>query len=159
MNERAARELLDPAASLRGKGTLRRVLTFAAIGAASTAAFVLLYAALREVAPPLVANALALMLTMGANFLANRRYTFEVRGGPLFRHAVQYLVAYGLGVGGSTLALGTGLAIAQHPGRVAETGIALASGLVATVIRYVLLSAWVFRTPDLMPHPVSEVKP
>ncbi|MGD9933479.1 MAG: GtrA family protein [Dehalococcoidia bacterium] len=157
MNQRAARELLEPAASLRGDGALRRVLTFAAIGSASTAAFALLYAALREVAPPLVANALALVLTMGTNFLANRRYTFQVRGGSLLTHAIQYVVAYGLGLGGSTLALAIGLAIAQDPGRISETGIALAAGLVATVTRYVLLSVWVFRTPNLMPHVVPEV--
>ena len=131
--------------SFRASGAIRRLITFATIGAASTAAFALLYAALREVASPFVANALALLLTMGANFLANRRYTFQVRGGPLITHALQYLVTYVVGVAGSTLALATGLALAQDPGRVAETGIALVSGLVATMVRYTLLATWVFR--------------
>ncbi|MCA9831477.1 MAG: GtrA family protein [Dehalococcoidia bacterium] len=154
MNHSTAGEAPDILIPSRAAGHIQRLATFAAIGAASTAAFVVLYAALREITAPLPANAFALTLTMGANFLANRRYTFQVRGGSLFVHALQYGVAYGLGLAASTLVLAIGIGLAGEPGRTVETAIALASGLVATVIRYVLLSAWVFRKPDLTRIPV-----
>jgi putative flippase GtrA len=56
-------------------------LTFAAIGALSTAAYVLIYAVTRSEASAQYANAIALALTTVANTQVNRRFTLGIRGG------------------------------------------------------------------------------
>ena len=53
---------------------------FAAIGVLSTIAYVLIYAALREIASAHVSNLLALAITALASTQANRHFTFGVRG-------------------------------------------------------------------------------
>ncbi len=60
--------------------------SFLVIGALCTAAYAILYTLLRHggVAPG-AANALSLAATMGANFAANRRFTFRAAGEPLGR--------------------------------------------------------------------------
>src|SRR5664279_5274203 len=60
--------------------TLRQLASFGAIGVASTAAYVVLYAWLREATPAGIANALALVITAVGNTAANRWLTFGVRG-------------------------------------------------------------------------------
>jgi putative flippase GtrA len=62
------------------RGQFRQLASFGGIGVASTLAYIALYSALRAVAIPAVASALALLITAVANTAANRRITFEVRG-------------------------------------------------------------------------------
>lgn len=123
----------------------RRLVSFVAIGAVCTVAFILLYSLVRTAAGPLTANLVALSLTMTVNFSANRRYTFEATGGALPVQGVQYAAVYLLGLGASTGVLHTSLNLVSEPGRVIETMIAVGAGAVATGIRFLLLSAWVFR--------------
>lgn len=122
-----------------------RFANFAVIGAVCTVAFALLYNAFRLAVPPLGANVGALSLTMVVNFAANRRFTFEAEHGPVARQALQYGVAYVIGLAGSTLALHVALVLFPAPGALLETLLAVGAGAVATVTRFVLLSAWVFR--------------
>src|SRR4051812_43578094 len=70
-----------------------QLLRFAGVGAASTAAYALLYLLLRPLLGPFTANTLALLLTAIANTAANRRLTFGVSGrsGVLGDHAVGLL--------------------------------------------------------------------
>jgi hypothetical protein len=77
----------------------RQLVRFAGVGAASTAAYALLYLVLRPLTGPFTANALALLLTAVANTAANRRLTFGVRGssGMIGDHAVG-LLAFGAGL-------------------------------------------------------------
>lgn len=124
---------------------VRQFASFAVIGIISTLAFVVLYAAARAFVGPLVANFVALTLTMLFNFAANRAYTFRARDGRWAVQGGQYLVAYLLGLGGSSGVLWASLELVSEPPRTVETLIAVAAGGVATVIRFVLLSAWVFR--------------
>lgn len=78
--------LRSAARSLARHGIGREVLTFGAIGIASTAAYAVLYLAIRSVTGPAAANALALVITAVGNTAANRRLTFggaEPRLGPV----------------------------------------------------------------------------
>jgi len=129
----------------RGRDRARRFGAFAVIGFISTGAFVVIYAIARMGMAPLGANFTALSLTMLFNFAANRKYTFEATHGALHVQGVQYLAVYLLGLGASSAALHLSLMVFDDPARVMETLIAVAAGGVATVIRFMLLSAWVFR--------------
>jgi putative flippase GtrA len=130
-----------------GRGGARRFGSFAVVGVISTGAFVALYALGRTLMGPMAANFAALSLTMLFNFAANRKYTFEATHGPIHVQTVQYLAVYVLGLGASSAVLQASLSLASEPGRLLETAIATGAGGVATVIRFLLLSAWVFRRP------------
>lgn len=127
------------------RGTLRRFASFAVVGAISTVAYVALYALARTAVGPLAANFAALSLTMFFNFAANRNYTFRATHGPWPAQGVQYLAVYILGLGASSGVLHVALDLVSEPPRTIETLIAVAAGAVATLIRFVLLSSWVFR--------------
>src|SRR5262249_49284068 len=64
----------------------RQLFRFAAIGVASTLAYLVLFALLRDVMSAQPANALALLVTAIANTSANRRLTFGITGR---RHAAR----------------------------------------------------------------------
>ncbi len=130
-----------------GRDGAMRFGSFALVGVISTGAFVALYALGRTLMGPIAANFTALSLTMLFNFAANRKYTFAATHGPIHVQAVQYLAVYVLGLGASSAVLQASLSLVSEPGRMLETGIATGAGGVATVIRFLLLSAWVFRRP------------
>ena len=68
-----------------------------AVGAVTTAAYLLLYAALEPHVGEQVANALALVATASANTSGNRRLSFELRGREgAVRHHMQGLVIFGV---------------------------------------------------------------
>jgi putative flippase GtrA len=144
MRRAHARSLREAAGGSRGSGELA---SFVAVGLACTAAYALLYTLLRGETTDLVANAVALLLTMGANFEANRRFTFRASRQSRLRQAGGYIAAYALGLGASSVALVGLLAALGRPGGLENTAAALAAGLVATVVRFVLMRRWVFR-PD-----------
>jgi len=118
-----------------------QVVSFAVVGIASTAAYVLLYLLLRGVMPAQAANVLSLLATAVANAAANRRLTFGISGRRYAaRHQVKGLIAFGVG-----LALTSGaLAALNHPSRGLEVSVLIAANLVATVVRFVLYRTWVF---------------
>ncbi|MFG2788412.1 glycosyltransferase [Streptomyces sp. NPDC048419] len=126
-------------------GLAGQLLRFCAVGAVSTLGYVLLYVALRPATGPQAANAGALLLCALANTAANRRLTFGLRGrGGALRHHAKGLLVFAVG-----LALTSGsLAALQHltPGaaRSTETGLLVAANLAATLLRFLLLRAWVF---------------
>ncbi|WP_055525103.1 bifunctional glycosyltransferase family 2/GtrA family protein [Streptomyces graminilatus] len=134
-----------PADAPRDGGLFGQLLRFGAVGAVSTVGYVLLYAALRKVAEPQAANALALLVCAIANTAANRRLTFGVRGRDgVLRHQSKGLLVFAVG-----LALTSGSLSALHhfaPGaaRATEVGVLVAANLGATVVRFLLLRAWVF---------------
>ena len=127
-----------------GGGT--RLVRFAAIGAASTLAYVLLYLALRGTLGAQAANALSLLVTVVANTAVNRRFTFGITGR---RHAVRHqwrgLLAFGAGLLLTSAALAALHALSARPGRTAEVAVLLAASLAATGVRFVLYQSWVFR--------------
>jgi putative flippase GtrA len=133
---------------------------FAAIGLVCTLLFLLAYHVARRWLPPLAANSLALTSTAGLNFFANRVYTFRVRTGSIAKQAARYFVCYLLGLGASSLALGVFVTLWQHAPRAAELLAALAASGLATVIRYVAMSSWVFRSEaPAAPPPALQLAP
>jgi putative flippase GtrA len=127
-----------------------QALRFAGIGAASTVAYLLLYVVLRGALDAQAANALALLATTVGNTAANRRLTFAVRGRHgAVRHQAQGLVLFGLALGITAGGLGLLHALDAGPSRIVEVGALVVANLVATVVRFVLMRAWVFRSRSL----------
>ena len=113
---------------------------FAAIGIVSTAAYVGLYAPLRNVLPTAAANAFALVVTAVANTAANRRLTFDVRGRDgLVRHHVAGLVALAVAMAMTSVSLATLDPLAPHRGRLTEIAVLVAANAAATLVRFLLL--------------------
>ncbi|MFE2421197.1 glycosyltransferase [Streptomyces hokutonensis] len=127
-------------------GPAAQLARFAAVGAMSTVGHLLLYAALSPALGVQAANALALLLCALANTAANRRLTFGHRGrGGALRHHGKGLVVFLIG-----LALTSGSLAALHhaapsAGHATDLAVLLAANLTATVLRFLLLRAWVFR--------------
>ena len=137
------------AADIRGivrLGGRHRLVRFAAVGVASTAAYVLLYLGLRQVLAAQAANAISLLLTAIANTAVNRRVTFGIAG---WRHAVRHqargLLAFAAGLALTSGALVGLHAVAPTAGRVAELSVLVAASLAATLLRFGLYRSWVFR--------------
>ncbi|MCP2169012.1 Glycosyltransferases involved in cell wall biogenesis [Goodfellowiella coeruleoviolacea] len=125
-------------------GLPRQLVRFAAIGLASTAAYLLVFAVLRTGLGAQAANLLALLVTGVANTAANRRFTFGVRGRRgAGRHQFEGLLVFALGLAltSGSLAL---LTAASTPGRLTEIAVLVLANLAATVLRFLLLRGWVF---------------
>jgi putative flippase GtrA len=123
-------------------GTIGRELVgFAAIGVASTGAYVLLFSALRFVASASIANAAALVVTAVANTAANRRLTFRVPGGgrSVVRDQIAGLVALGIALAITTASIGLLDRIAPNASRSVELAVLVAANAAATGARFVIL--------------------
>jgi putative flippase GtrA len=137
-----------PEASADGvpAGLPRQAVRFAGIGVCSTLAYAVLFVALRGAAGAQAANFLALLITAIGNTAANRRFTFGITGRRhVGRHHFQGLVAFGLGLGLTSGSLALLHASWPGAGRVVELGVLVAANLAATVLRFVLLRAWMYR--------------
>ncbi|WET83201.1 bifunctional glycosyltransferase family 2/GtrA family protein [Amycolatopsis sp. QT-25] len=125
---------------------VRQLVRFAAVGVASTIAYLVLFLLLRTVTGAQPANLVALLVTAIGNTALNRRLTFGIRGRKgAGRHQFQGLVVFGLG-----LALTSGALALVHS--MSATGLPLEitalvlANLAATVLRFLLLRGWVFRS-------------
>jgi putative flippase GtrA len=119
---------------------------FVLVGVASTAAYVLLYLLLRGFMGAQPANALSLLVTAVANTAANRRVTFGIRGrAHAARHQARGLIAFAIGLAVTAGSLAALHAVTTHPSRVTEVAVLILANLVATVVRFALFRAWVFR--------------
>jgi putative flippase GtrA len=124
--------------------TLRQVASFATIGVVSTAAYAVLYAAFRLALDPVAANALALVVTAVGNTAANRRITFAVRDrAGAVRDQVGGLVAFGVALAITTLAVGVLGTVAPAAGRLVELAVLVAANVLATICRFLLLRRWI----------------
>jgi putative flippase GtrA len=123
----------------------RQLIRFAAIGILSTLAYLVLYAGLRTATGAQTANVIALLLTAVANTAANRRVTFGITGPQdVVKHQLQGLVAFGLALvltGGSLAVLHL---LVASPRRIVELAVLVAANLGATVMRFLLLRAWLY---------------
>jgi putative flippase GtrA len=133
-------------ASLAGEppGLAGQAVRFAAVGAASTAAYLLLFAALRGAVGAQPANLLALLVTAVANTAANRRLTFGRTGRTPLRVHGQGLAVFALGVALTSGALAGLSAAVASPGLVLELTVLIAASAVATALRFVLFRRWIF---------------
>jgi putative flippase GtrA len=126
-------------------GLTRQVARFAAIGVASTVAYLLLFVALRAFAGAQTANLAALLVTALANTAANRRFTFGVHGAVgAVRQQGQGLVVFALGLAATGGSLALLHLLTPAPGRPVEVSVLVTANLAATVLRFLLLRAWVF---------------
>jgi putative flippase GtrA len=123
----------------------RQAVRFAAIGVASTIAYLLIFLLLRASMGAQGANLTALLLTAVANTAANRRLTFGVRGPRRrARSQLEGLVVFAIGLGLTSGSLAVVHAVNPHPHRAVEVIVLVAANLLATIVRFVLLRAWVF---------------
>ncbi|BCB87472.1 bifunctional glycosyltransferase family 2/GtrA family protein [Phytohabitans suffuscus] len=137
----------EPAAPPAGvpHGLTGQVLRFAGVGAASTLAYLLIFWVLRGAAGAQVANLVALLVTAVGNTAANRRLTFRISGRRgVARHQAQGLVVFALGLGLTSGALAALSAVAPGAGRAVELTVLVAANLGATLLRFLLMRAWVF---------------
>ncbi|MFI0372144.1 glycosyltransferase [Actinomadura sp. 1N219] len=126
-------------------GMARQLPAFAVIGAVSTAAQLVLFVLLRLVMGPLWANALSLVVTTVGNTAANRRFTFGVTGARhAFRHQVEGGAAFLLGLALSTGGLALLDAAAPGAGRAVEIAALVTANALATLLRFLLMRAWIF---------------
>ncbi|MGW1434428.1 glycosyltransferase [Streptomyces griseus] len=127
------------------RGLARQLVGFCVVGALSTLFYLALYSLFRLGVGPQLANGGALLLSAVANTAANRRLTFGVRGrSGAVRHQAQGLVVFAIGLAltsGSLAALGAASGSASHG---TELAVLITANLAATVLRFLLLRAWVF---------------
>jgi putative flippase GtrA len=137
-------------------GLVGQLARFAAVGVASTVAYVALYVLLRHSAPAQAANAVALLATAVANTAVNRRVTFGLRSrAGRARHQFQGLAVFGVGLALTSGALAVLHGTAPAAGRATEVVVLVAANVVATVVRFVLFRSWVFhRAAPRAPAPV-----
>ncbi|MFI2263161.1 glycosyltransferase [Streptomyces tubercidicus] len=128
-------------------GLARQLVGFCVVGGLSTLLYLGLFSLFRLGAGAQLANAAALLLSAPANTAANRRLTFGVRGRDrAVRHQAQGLVVFAIGLvltSGSLAALDAAGGTAAHG---TELAVLVSANLAATVLRFLLLRAWVF--PD-----------
>lgn len=127
--------------------TSAQVVVFAFVGMLSTAAYAVLYLVLHGTLGAQGANVAALLLTAIANTAANRRFTFGVRGERhALRHQAQGLVVLGAGIALTSLVL-SGLHAAVGEGhQLLEVVVLTGTNLLVTVLRFVLMRHWIFRS-------------
>ena len=126
-------------------GLAGQLVRFAAIGVASTLAYLLLFLVLRGPFGAQGANFLALLLTAVANTAANRRITFGVRGAvDRFRHQVQGLVVFVIGLALTSASLAVLAAAVPDASRWVELTVLVAANVGATLVRFLLFRSWVF---------------
>jgi putative flippase GtrA len=142
-----------------------QALRFAAVGVASTIAYLLLYVLLRSFLPAVVANGFALLVTALANTAANRRFTFDVSGPDgAVRHHLHGLALFGAGLALSSTALTLLHIAAPMPSRGLEVGVLVIANLVTTTLRFVAMRWWVFAPlvptarPMSTPQPLEETR-
>jgi putative flippase GtrA len=149
LRRQLGREPLEPAVADVPTGLVRQGVRFAAIGIASTVAYLVLFVLLRSGLGPQPANLLALLITAVANTAANRRLTFNRRGrSGAAGSQVRGLVVFAIGFALTSGALAVLDAASPHPGRVPELSVLIGANLLSTVLRFVLFRAWVFRHPQ-----------
>jgi putative flippase GtrA len=127
-------------------GLVRQMVRFGAIGVVSTLAYLALFLALRGSMGYQGANFLALLITAVGNTAANRRLTFGVSGAHgAAKHQLQGLVVFGLGLLLTSGSLALLHLQTTNPHRGTEAIVVVVANLAATVLRFLLMRAWVFR--------------
>lgn len=148
---------LPEAATASSPGLLGQLVRFAAVGIASTVAYLVLFLLLRSPFGSQGANFLALLLTAVANTAANRRITFGVRGAvDRFRHQLQGLVVFAVGLALTSVSLAALASAAPTAPRWVEITVLVAANVGATLVRFLLFRSWVFPRGRPAPSPLSE---
>ncbi|MDL4776929.1 bifunctional glycosyltransferase family 2/GtrA family protein [Actinomadura xylanilytica] len=137
-------------------GMSRQLPAFAVIGIVSTIAQLLLFVLLRTVMGPLLANAVSLVVTTIGNTAANRRFTFGVTGSErAFRQQLEGGLTFLIGLALSTGGLALLHAAAPGASRALEPAALVAANGAATLVRFLLMRAWIFHPRRLRHHPAA----
>jgi putative flippase GtrA len=139
------------------RGLTTQLLRFAAVGVASTLAYLVLFLLLRGPMGAQGANFAALLLTAIGNTAVNRRFTFGVRGAvDRFRHQLQGLLVFGLGLALTAGSLALLHATVPDPQRWVEVAVLVGANVTATLVRFLLFRSWVFpRRTTAVARPVQ----
>lgn len=123
----------------------RQLGSFAVVGVASTLAYAALYWVLRGFIPAVLSNTIALAVTAVGNTALNRRFTFGVTGRQsLVRHHAGGLVAFGVALALTNVAILILGAVVPDAPRWAEIALLTAVNAAATLVRFVILRAMLF---------------
>jgi putative flippase GtrA len=142
-----AAELSYPGPNPTQLSPRRQAVRFGAVGFASTIAYLVLFVLLRGSLGAQGANLAALLATAVANTAANRRFTFGVRGrAGAARHQLLGLAVFAIALGITSGSLDAVHSLVADPSRSVELAMLLLANLSATLIRFVLLRAWVFHS-------------
>ena len=134
------------------RGLVRQLIGFCCVGVFSTLLYLALYSLARTVAGPQLANAVALLLSAVANTAANRRFTFRVRGRRrAVRQQAQGLVVFGIGLALTSGSLAALSAVGGSASHHSELAVLVVANLAATLLRFLLLRAWVFQEKPQRP--------
>lgn len=125
--------------------TTQRMLRFAAVGAASTVLYLVVYVIVRTWIGAQPSNLIALLVSALMNTGLNRRVTFGLVGRTSARTHAQGLIVFALGAALTSLSLFVLHRSDHDPGRSLEVATLLGATVVATLVRYALFSRWVFR--------------
>ena len=128
------------------------------VGVASTLAYLALFVLLRGPMGAQGANFAALLFTAIANTAVNRRFTFGVRGAAdRFRHQLQGLLVFGLGLALTAGSLALLHATAPDARRWVEVAVLVGANVTATLVRFLLFRSWVFprRSPTAVALPAE----
>jgi putative flippase GtrA len=127
---------LEPATPGVPPGLTRQVVRFGAVGVFSTVAYLVLFVLLHH---PLGSQ--------GANVALNRRFTFGIVGRQrATRQQLQGLIAFGLALGLTSGTLAVVSSLHNAPPAAVELALLVAANVAATLLRFLLLRRWVFRT-------------
>ena len=137
-----------------------QVVRFAVVGGLSTVAYALLYLLLQQFMHEQLANFIALLATAIANTWANRRFTFGVRGPRgVVRHQFQGLAVFALAWAITSGSLAGLHALQVNPSPQLQLTVLTVANLCATVMRFVLLRLWVFRSHRTAPVAEPATRP
>jgi putative flippase GtrA len=146
IRQQLGRGPLEPATPGVPPGLMRQLVRFAAVGVASTLAYLLLYLLLRDPLGAQGANAASLLVTAIGNTALNRRFTFRVRGRDhAGRHQLQGLIVFAIALAVTSGTLAIAHAVNPAPPTAVEVAVLFAANGVATLLRFLLLRRWVFR--------------
>jgi putative flippase GtrA len=124
-----------------------RILRFACVGVCSTVLHLSLFAAFLNAMTSQAANVLALVIATLANTTVNRRWTFSVTGTTAAaRHHLQSFLVFGVTWGMSAFILWLLHTSFSHPAAWVQTGVIGASMACSTVLRFVAMRTWIFRS-------------
>jgi putative flippase GtrA len=139
---------LTVGAQVRPAGRLdTQLVKFSLVGAGSTVTHLGLFAALHQVIDAQPANLVALVLATVGNTALNRRWTFGVTGSSRRgRQHLQALLVFALAWALSGAALWALPQVWHDPSTAVSTVAVGASMALSTVVRFVLMRTWIFRS-------------